>query len=317
MDVSIIIINYNSFELISDLLESFYSFSNSYTYQIIIVDNGSSDDSLVKLKSRFNDITFIENNANLGFGAANNIGLKKADGKYVLFLNNDTLFLENSIMKIINFLESKKNPTLVGCKLLNSDRSIQHSVLDFPTLLNTFASNFFLYALFPKSKYFNKYHLMNKGINSITEVEIITGAFIFGRRKDFIDLGGFDERFFFYAEEMDLCKRLRDSGGKIYYFPETSIVHLKGTSTKRNYWFQYRNQSISTIKIFQKHFNGIKFPLALIIHYLGILFRIPIFLLGGLLTFNKTLFMRGIYFMKLLFVYPKNNFNRKEQLFRI
>jgi GT2 family glycosyltransferase len=260
------------------------------------------------LEQDFNGLTLIKNKVNKGFGAANNQGVKVAKGKYVLLLNNDTILFENSIKKVFDFAESSEGNEIISCKLLNEDKSTQKSVYDFPTLLNVLTSNLFLYLLFPNSKYFNKYHLMNKGINRITEVDVVTGAFLFMHRKVFEGLGGFDERFFFYMDDTDLCYRHKKNNGKVIYFPETSIIHLKGKSAKGESWFKNKHQSISTIKFFQKHFVGLKFFLALIIHYVGIIIRIPLFILGGILMMNKDLVARGFYYCRLIFIYPANEF---------
>ncbi len=307
INISIVIINYNSIELIKDCLQSFEKYSSGFTYEIIIVDNSDQTELQEKL-NHFKNLKFITNKENKGFAAANNQGLKIANGEYILFLNNDTLFTENSIFKIFQFLSSKEEDIILGCKLLNKDLTLQHSVLDFFTVWNTFTSNFFLYLLFPKSKYFNKYYLMNRKVNYITEVDVVTGAFLLANRETLLELNGFDERFFFYAEEMDLCYRHKQNGGIVIYYPETSVIHLKGETTKKNIWFMYKNRSRAMIQFFQKHFSKIKLPFALIFHYLGLLIRIPILFIGGILTFNQKLIVQSYIFIKLFFYYPKNLF---------
>lgn len=308
IDVSIIIVNYNSTELLKICINSIEKFTNSINYEIIVVDNSSMlghVDELLKFHDR---IKLIKNDINRGFGAANNQGVEVANGKYILLLNNDTILFENSIKKVFDFAESLDGNEIIGCKLLNEDKSVQKSVYDFPKLLNVFTSNFFLYLLFPKSKYFNKYHLMNKGISRITEVDVVTGAFIFMSRKSYEVLGGFDERFFFYMDDTDLCYRHKQNNGKVIYFPETSIIHLKGKSAKGESWFKNKHQSISTIKFFQKHFFGLEFSLMLFFHYAGVLVRIPLFIIGGIVMLNKTLVMRGVYYIRLIFIYLANEF---------
>jgi GT2 family glycosyltransferase len=307
-DVSIVIVNYYSTELLKNCLDSIYNFTKGIEFEIIVVDNGSVAGELENLFKVFPGIKLIKNDSNKGFGTANNQGSKVASGQYLLFLNNDTLLIENSIKKVFQFAESFGGNLLVGCKLLNEDMSVQKSVFDFPTLMNVFTSNFFLYLLFPKSKYFNKYHLMNKGINNITEVEVVTGAFLFLSKKTFTRLGGFDEKFFFYMDETDLCYRHKQNNGKVVYFPETSVIHLKGKSAKGESWFKNQHQSISTIKFFQKHFTGVKFLMAIIFHFSGLLFRIPIFLFGGIILLKNDLIKRSFYYFRLLFTYPANQF---------
>lgn len=308
IDVSIIIVNYNSLNLLNQCIDSLIKFTADVSYEIIVVDNHSTEGLIDDVSSKYDEIKLIKNNENKGFGAANNQGLAIARGTYILVLNNDTIFLENTIKKVFDFAELKNESLIVGCKLLNSDNSLQHSVYDFPSLWNVFTSNFFLYALFPKNKFFNKYHLMNDGINETTEVDVVTGAFLFGTKEKLKGIGGFDERFFFYNEETDLCYRFKLNGGKVYYYPGTEIIHLKGGTANKISWFAYKNQSLSTIKFFQKHFSGINFISVLVMHYIGILIRIPIFLIIGLVTFNQNLLIRSFYYLKLLFIYPRNLF---------
>lgn len=307
VDVSVIIINYNSSELIDDCLNSFNNYSSGFTYEIIIVDN-SNDASLKSILEKYKYINLIVNKENIGFAAANNQGLKIAKGKYILFLNNDTIFIENTISKILEYICDDNDQKIIGCKLLNKDGSLQHSVLDYPTLWNTFTSNFFLYVLFPKSKYFNKYHLMNNKISTISEVQVVTGAFMFCPTSIIKQLSGFDERFFFYAEEMDICKRFSELGGKVIYFPETSIIHLKGVTASKNLWFLHKNRSIATIKFMQKHFGAFKAQVGVLIHFIGLVVRIQILIIGGLVKFNKNMIYLSLIYLKLLFVYPKNVF---------
>ena len=155
---------------------------------------------------------------------------------------------------------------------------------------------------------------MNRRINETTKVDVVTGAFLFGTKNKLQEIGGFDERFFFYNEETDLCYRFKKDGGKIYYFPQTALIHLKGGTANKVSWFAYRNQSISTIKFFQKHFAGLKYFSTVLLHYLGIFIRIPIFLLIGLITLNYDLSIRSFYYLKLLFIFPHNLFRNNTNI---
>jgi len=308
IDVSIIYVNYYSFELTSNSIDSLHKYCKDLTTEIIIVDNASKDGSAGKLKSKYSHVIIIENKENLGFAAANNIGLRNAIGKYVLFLNNDTILLEDSISKVYSFLEQQEKSSLVGCKLVNEDYSIQCSVGDFLTPFNNITANFFLYLLFPKNKYFNRYHLMNSKFDGINEVESIVGAFIFGLRSDILSIGGFDDRFFFYGEDSDLCKRFKQNDGKVFYYPKTKVIHIKGSSANKNQWFKYKNRSIAIIQWFQKHYSTSNFLLSILVHYLGLVFRIPLFFTIGVLCFRKSMLIRAWYYVKLLFIYPTNVF---------
>ncbi|MBL1212940.1 MAG: glycosyltransferase family 2 protein [Ignavibacteriae bacterium] len=309
LNVSIIIINYNSFGLLKDCLESIFNFTVDFNYEIILIDNASTEGDVEEVTKKFENIKLIKNKKNLGFAAANNQGIKIAKGKYILLLNNDTEFQEDSISKVYDFAESTSEKLFIGCKLLNKDGSHQESVADFPTLLNTFMESFFLYKLFPKKKNFNKFHLNYKSTYTPTETDVIKGAFMFCDTKSIKKLGGFDERFFFYSEEVDLCKRFKDEGGKVIYYPKTSIYHFEGSGSSNNLWFRFKNLGIAKIQYFQKHFKGIKFFLIVAIHYIGIILRIPFYLITGLFGLNKFQILKSFYFFRQLFVYPKNIFN--------
>lgn len=310
INVTIIIVCYNSLYLLKQCLEGLTQYTSGIDYEIIVVDNNSTEGRIEDVISGYNDIILIKNNINKGFAAANNQGLAIARGKYVLFLNNDVIFFENSIKEVFEFAETKPGKIIVGCKLLNSDKTLQHSVYDYPTLLNVFTSNFFLYLLFPKSKFFNKYHQMNKGLNKPKEVQVVTGAFLLAQTTKMKELRGFDERFLFYNEETDLCYRFHKSGGLIYYFPDTSIIHLKGGTANKDLRNRYRNESLATIRFFQKHFNGANFFFACIFHYVGMLIRIPIFFIVGILKKDKSLIIRSKANFYNLSAYPKNNFKK-------
>lgn len=308
IDVSVIIVNYNSTGLLKNCLNSVNTFTKEINYEIIVVDNNSIEGDIDVQFKDFDRVMLIKNDVNKGFGAANNQGAKIAKGKYVLLLNNDTVLFENTIKKVFGYAELIDEKNIIGCKLLNEDKSVQKSVYDFPSVLNVFTSNFFLYLLFPKSKYFNKYHMINKGINNIIRVDVVTGAFLFMNRKSFEALNGFDERFFFYMEDTDLCYRHRKNGGKVVYHPETSIIHLKGKSAKGESWFKNKHQSLSTIKFFQKHFNGFEYFLLIFFHYSGLIIRIPVYILVGILSMNKDLIKRGFFYFRLVFLYPADQF---------
>ncbi len=270
------------------------------------MDNNSTDCSIDILREFGDNIIIKKNNQNLGFAKANNQGMDLAKGKYLLILNNDTIFIENTLKKILEVSQRLERDFIVGCKLLNEDGTNQVSIVDFENIGNVIGENLFLYKLFPKSKLFNRFHLNYKSIYTITEVDIVKGAFLFCKNETYKALEGFDENFYFYAEEADLCKRLKKRGGNVFFFPETSIIHLGGATTDKIPWFKYKNQCIAKIKFYQKHYSGITFATILSFHYFGIFIRIPLYLLGGIFLLKKNLIVKGFYYFKQLFIYPKN-----------
>jgi len=308
IDVSIIIVNYNNFELLENCLNSIYQHTTGITFEVIVVDNNSNEGDVSEITSKFRNVKLIKNIDNKGFSAANNQGFKIASGEYYLILNNDTFFLENTIKKTLDFVCLRKEKVFVGCRLLNSDKTYQESVMNFPSAWNTLSDSLFLSKIFKRSKFFNKNALSFSSVSQPIEVDVIKGAFIFCRSEDIKQLNGFDENFYFYSEELDLCKRFKKISGKIIYYPETSIMHIGGATVKNDELFFYKNQAVARIQYFQKHLNGIRFLLAVLFYYTGIIIRIPIYLLFGIISFKVDYFSKSRHYFKQLFYYPQNVF---------
>jgi hypothetical protein len=309
--ISIILVNYNRFDLTLNCIASIYSHSAIETFEIIVVDNNSLFGNSTEIEEKFPEVRWIINNKNMGFAYANNQGLKIAKGEFILLLNNDTLFVEDTLSIVLNYYKSLNKPALIGCKLLNEDGSFQVSIADFDNLLNLFGENSFLYKIFPKSKRLNRFVENFINLNEPKKVDIIKGAFIFGEKKYFDMLEGFDTRFYFYSEESDFCKRFKDNYGDVIYFPNTKIIHLGGATTEAIPWFSLKNLSIGKIQYFQKHFKGLYFLSAVFIHFFGILIRVPIFFINGIIKLNKNEIRRAWLYFRLLFVYPQNKFTKK------
>jgi len=308
--ISIILVNYNRFDLTLNCIKSIYEYSKVGTFEIIVVDNNSSLGSSTEIEERFPDVKWIKNDKNLGFAYANNQGIKIAKGDFVLLLNNDTLLIEDTLSLVIDYYKNLSKPALIGCKLLNADGSFQVSIADFDNITNLFGENLFLYKIFPFNKRINRFVENYVNINEPKKVDIIKGAFIFGEKKYFDLLEGFDSRFYFYSEESDLCKRFKDLYGDVIYFPLTKIIHFGGATTETIPWFSLKNLSIGKVQYFQKHFSGFYFSIALLIHFLGIAVRVPIYLIYGILKLNKHDIRRSWLYFRLLFVYPKNKFTK-------
>lgn len=235
MDLSIIIVNYNVKEFLQNLIHSIEKASTNITKEIIVIDNASDDGSVEFLKEKFPQVKLIVNQKNLGFGKANNIGLKQATGKYILLINPDTIVAEDTFEKMIQFFESDKSVGLAGCKILNPDGTLQLACRrSFPGVWTSFTKVTGLSSLFPKSKLFARYNLTYLDENQSYEVDAISGSFMMMRKEVYEKVGGFDEQFFMYGEDLDLCYRIQKAGFKIYYVHTTQIIHYKGESTKRS-----------------------------------------------------------------------------------
>lgn len=256
VDLSIIIVNYNVKEYLKNLLNSIKKSSPNILKEIIVIDNASDDGSVDLIKEKFPDIILIENKTNLGFGKANNQGLKIAKGKFLLIINPDTLVAEDTFAKMIDFFNENPLAAMAGCKILNPDGTLQLACRrSFPRPWIAFTKVTGLSSLFPKSKIFAQYNLTYKDENQTYEVDAISGSFMMLRKEVYDTVGGFDEQFFMYGEDLDFCYRIQNAGFKIFYVHTTQIIHYKGESTKRS--------SLDETKIFyqamhifvKKHFS--------------------------------------------------------------
>ena len=231
MDLSVVIVNYGTFELTKNTINSILNYSYPFSIEIIVVDNASVDDSLSKLKEYFKDnVKFIASKSNNGFAAGNNQALKIVDSKYILLLNSDTLVWQNTLEDIYNFMENNQDVGACGCQVLLEDNTLDKACKrSFPNVKNSF---FRLFHIPTKSKDDN-YNLDDLDDNVVYEIDCLTGAFIFTRKKVLDSIGLLDETFFMYGEDIDLCYRIKKTGWKIIYYGKDKITHFKGASSKK------------------------------------------------------------------------------------
>jgi GT2 family glycosyltransferase len=223
--LSIIIVNYKTPDLTIRCIKSIPIDSK---IEVIVVDNDSNDGSIEQISSKFDNIKILKSTYNSGFGRANNLGVKNANGEYILLLNSDMLLLpNNNLQDCINQFYKDTNIGVLGCKLLNEDSSFQKSTYyDVATLKNLLSYNILWFKIFkPKP----------------TSLDAIMGSFMIFRKKDFENLSGFDEDFFMYAEELELCARFKKSGKKILYFDQYTAIHKHGGSSEGSNWSLKQN----------------------------------------------------------------------------
>ncbi len=232
VDLSIIIISFNTSNFLKKCLESvFENISRKINYEVIVVDNNSTDDSVEMVKDKFPKVNLIRSNKNLGFSKANNLGLKKAKGKYILFLNSDTVIYKNTIERMINFMNKTEDAGAATCKvLLVNGRIDDASHRGFPTPWNSLCHFSGLSKIFPKLKILNGYNLNYMDLNKTHEIDALAGAFMLVKREAGSEAGWWDEDYFFYGEDIDFCYQLKKQGWKIYYVPDVAILHYKGVS---------------------------------------------------------------------------------------
>ncbi|MBV6512700.1 MAG: hypothetical protein FMNOHCHN_02214 [Ignavibacteriaceae bacterium] len=235
MQLSIIIVNYNVREFLANLFDTLYKAIEGIEAEIIVVDNASADGSQEYIKQNHPRVILIENRVNAGFSKANNIGLKAATGKYLLLLNPDTLVREDTFRVMMQYMEQDTSIGMAGCKILNPDGTLQLACRrSFPSPWVSFCRITGLSALFPHSPLFARYNLTFLDENKSYEVDAISGSFMMVKREVYEKMGGLDESYFMYGEDLDWCLRVQKAGYKVHYVHSTQIIHYKGESTKRS-----------------------------------------------------------------------------------
>jgi O-antigen biosynthesis protein len=232
--ISIVIVHFKVPDFLQRCLLSIREAELYDQSEIIIVDNASLDGSKEKIINEFTEVMWIGLKSNIGFGKACNVGAQSASGEYVLFLNPDTLISKNTLSESVRFTKEHNNAVLMGPKTLNTDGSLQVSCRrSFPTPSVAFYRLAGLSRIFPKSKRFGRYNLSFLDSDKVAEVDAVSGSFMFLPAKIFRETGGFDETFFMYGEDLDLCYRVKENGCKVIYNPKTQIVHFKGRSSAK------------------------------------------------------------------------------------
>ena len=256
MTLSVIIVNYNVRQFLENALASIYRALEGIEGEVFVVDNASADGSADMVKSKFPRVCLIESSENVGFARANNIALRRATGEFILLINPDTIVQEDTFSVMLRFFRDVPDAGIAGCKILSPDGSFQLPCRrSFPTPWVAFTKIFGLSSLFPRSRMFGRYNLTYLDEDETYRVEALGGAFMMVRREAYASVGGLDESFFMYGEDLDWCYRIGKAGFGVYYVHATKIVHFKGESTRRS--------DIDEIRLFyqamqlfvRKHFN--------------------------------------------------------------
>jgi len=232
IDLSIVIVSYNTKDVLKEALESIYKTVNNLSFEVIVVDNASKDGTREDVqKLKFPNFKFIQNNENLGFSKANNIGVKQTSGRYVLFLNPDVVVHSETLQGMVGFMDEEKLAGAATCKVMLTSGEIDDaSHRGFPTPWNALTHFSGMAKLFGKTKHFGGYNLKHLDLSTMHEIEALAGAFMIVRREAGKEVGWWDEDYFFYGEDLDFCYMLKQKGWKIYYVPKFSVLHYKGVS---------------------------------------------------------------------------------------
>ena len=228
MDVSFVIVNWNTAELLKNCIGSIYETVHNKEIEIIVVDNASIDNSIDLIKTNYPQVKIIPNSKNLGFSRAVNIGMRSSMGKYVILLNTDTLLQKNSVNKLIDYMDSNPNTGVCGGQLIYEDGRKQHSFDNYPSLLFELVNKSLLKRLLP-----NRFYGKLKHFDEPVQVESIIGACFVISRACIEAIGLLDEDYFFFIEETDYCYRAKQKGFSVIHVPQAKIIHFQGVSAKK------------------------------------------------------------------------------------
>ena len=254
LSCSIIIIAYNSCDFIPACLKSVRDACEGIDSQIIVLDNGSNEPIIPEIKNFFPEVEWLESKENLGFGKGCNLAEKHATKPYLFFINPDTIISKNAFREMLKFMEEHPEAGTVGCRILNEDGSLQWACRrSFPTIVSAVSKTIGLAALFPKSKLLASYNMTYADPDEMIEVDAVSGSFFCIRRDVYEKLNGFDEDYFMYGEDLDLCFRTKKMGLHNYYTPVTNILHFKGQSCRTRRWGSYVDFYKAMLIFVKKH----------------------------------------------------------------
>jgi N-acetylglucosaminyl-diphospho-decaprenol L-rhamnosyltransferase len=271
-DLSIIIVNYNTRDLLRNCLRSVYANRGSLSYEVYVVDNNSPDGSAQIVRDEFPQVTLIANERNLGYAYANNLALRRAQGRYVLLLNPDTILPETALQDAIGFMEAHSDAGMMGPKLVRQDGSLDLAARrSFPTPEVSFYRLSGLSRLFPDNPRFGRYNLTHRSPDELQEVDAVVGAFMLMRKTVLDQAGLLDEGFFAFGEDLDLCYRMKiHHGWKVYYNPAIVVLHYKGAAMQQRSYAMTVEFYKAMWRFHRKHFAARTFFLLNILIACGI-----------------------------------------------
>lgn len=299
MQLSVIIVNYNVKHFLEQCLYSVQKAISGMQGEIIVVDNDSTDKSMEYLAPGFPQVQFVANKENCGFAKACNQGLKAATGKYILFLNPDTIVPEDCFLQCRSFFEEHPDAGAIGVKMVDGGGLfLKESKRSFPSPMTSMFKLFGLAKLFPRSKTFARYYLGHLDENETNEIDVLAGAFMMIKKEVLEKVGSFDEVFFMYGEDVDLSYRIQKAGYKNYYFAGSTVIHFKGESTRKGS-MNYVRMFYNAMSLFvHKHYGGSKAGLFNFLIHVAIWFRAALTALGSFIRrMGLPLFDAGMIFL--------------------
>ncbi len=265
MKLSVILVNYNVCDYIELALRALLKAGETVDVEFIVVDNASTDDSKTHLPALFPQVQFIWLEKNVGFSSANNLALKQAVGSHVLFINPDTMLAENTLIECMNQFKHHPETAAIGIYMIDGNGNyLPESKRGFPDPLTSFFKLSGISRFFPKSAVVSRYYLGHLPVDRTASVDVLSGAYMLVSKKMLDRVGGFDEKFFMYGEDIDLSIRVKKTGFKNIYLPSAKMLHFKGTSTEKDQP-DYRERFYGAMTLFaEKYFSDNRFSLSLL-----------------------------------------------------
>jgi GT2 family glycosyltransferase len=272
MKLSIVIVSWNTKDLLEACLQSVYSYPPDQSFEVWVVDNHSQDDSVVMVRAQFPQVKLIACEENLGFAGGNNRAIPNCQGEYVLLLNPDTEVKPEALNELVAFMDGQPDAAAAGSRLLNADGTLQPSCHPVPTLSREFWRMFYLDKLIP----YGVYDMKKWDMEQPREVDVLMGASMLLRKEVLEKVGLLDEGYFMYSEEVDLCFRLQKAGWHLYWVPQSQVIHYWGQSAKQVLAKMFLQLYRGKLRFFRKHYSGFTVLLYKIVLGSAALFRLAL-----------------------------------------
>ena len=257
IDVSIIILSWNTKAMLGQCIESVYTNTQNIIYEIIVVDNASSDGSPETVEKEYPQVRLTKNKENLGFARANNIGIQQSTGRYVCLINSDIIVMKDCIRNLVTFMDEHFDVGMVGPRILNPDRTLQVSCRHSPSIWNNLCQALGLNYLFPKSTFFSEPFMKYWAHDEIRKVDVLSGCFWMVRRAALDAVGLLDEDFFIYGEDIDWCRRFHQAGWDVVFYPGAKALHTGGASSANAPIKYYLEMQKADLKYWRKYHGRI------------------------------------------------------------
>ena len=254
LDLSIVIVNWNTRDLLAQCLESVYAHAPDGDFEVFVVDNASTDGSAQAVRERFPQVQLVENTENAGFARANNQAIRASSGRYMLLLNSDTRVLPKTLRTMVQFMDDRPQVGIASCKVLSADGTFRAAGADFLTLRSEFAHFTGLASLVRGGRWANRPGY--RDFPATREVDWVGGACLMIRRETVEQIGLLDENYFMYCEDMDWCYRARQHGWKVYYLPQAQIIHHGQQSSRQAEVPMLAEMYRSRVQFFRKHYGS-------------------------------------------------------------